>query len=333
MNTHADKTQENKSQSVAANSSQMQGGGESTFQFVDNRPEAVAQRKLQEMANNSPQVSQLMAFQDMANNSPQAKQAAQLQAMADNNSILTQNQPVVQCVVDPTQLKGRSKMLYDRLPIMLMESNYPDEWKSFLQQAENVDELTERVNTFLDQKDQEKRAEEDARKAKSAEKHRLDIEKAQAEAAEKRRVEDERIAAEEAAKAAADAAAAAVAAAAAEEQERLKNLFEAGKHKILSLKDIEGYINLGYIVNHGIEFKDTDKNQYGEKIDNLGIYININPGGGAAMTTHFHVHDGTNYGGPWDAHFKIGQAANANQGGYVSKEEALQLYGLIEYNP
>ena len=70
MNTHADKTQENKSQSVSAAGSQMQSGGESTFQFVDNRPEAIAQRKLQEMANNS----------------PQSKQAVQLQAMADNYS-------------------------------------------------------------------------------------------------------------------------------------------------------------------------------------------------------------------------------------------------------
>jgi len=73
MNTHADKTQENKSQSVANGESQMQNSGESTFQFEDNRPEAVAQRKLQAMANNSPQVSQLRAFHYMANN----KQAVQ----------------------------------------------------------------------------------------------------------------------------------------------------------------------------------------------------------------------------------------------------------------
>jgi hypothetical protein len=86
MNTHADKTQENKSQSVSNETSQKQGGGESTFQFVDNRPEAVEQLKLQEMANSSPQVSQLKAFQVMVNNSPQAKQVTQLQAMADNHS-------------------------------------------------------------------------------------------------------------------------------------------------------------------------------------------------------------------------------------------------------
>ena len=93
MNTHADETQENKSQTVTAEASQIQSGGESTFQFVDNRPEAIAQRKLQEMANNSPQVSQLRAFQDMANNSPQAKQTAQLKAMADNYSA-QQQQPI-----------------------------------------------------------------------------------------------------------------------------------------------------------------------------------------------------------------------------------------------
>ena len=53
MNTHADKTQENKSQSVTTAFAQKQKGGAS-FQFVDNRPEAIAQRKLQEVANNRP---------------------------------------------------------------------------------------------------------------------------------------------------------------------------------------------------------------------------------------------------------------------------------------
>lgn len=92
MNTHADKTQENKSQSVTNGESQLQSGGESTFQFVDNRPEAVAQRKLQEMANNSSQISQLRGFQAMANNSPQAQLTTQLQSMADNHS--AQQQPI-----------------------------------------------------------------------------------------------------------------------------------------------------------------------------------------------------------------------------------------------
>lgn len=67
MNTHTYKSQENKSQSVSAATPQLQSSSESTFQFVDNRPEVVAQRKLQELANNSPQVKQAAQLQAMAN--------------------------------------------------------------------------------------------------------------------------------------------------------------------------------------------------------------------------------------------------------------------------
>jgi len=66
MNTHSDKTQENKSQSVANAVAQKQNNGESTFQFVDNRPEAVAQQKLQEDIKNSPKVQRLKVYQKMA---------------------------------------------------------------------------------------------------------------------------------------------------------------------------------------------------------------------------------------------------------------------------
>ncbi|MFT4780253.1 MAG: hypothetical protein ACI923_002798 [Flavobacteriales bacterium] len=106
MHTHADKTQENKSQSVANTVPQKQNGGETTFQFVDNRPEAVTQRKSQEIANNSLQVSQLRASQDMANNSGHAEQVAQLQPMADNASSQQQ---------EPTQKKENNTGLPDNL--------------------------------------------------------------------------------------------------------------------------------------------------------------------------------------------------------------------------
>lgn len=86
MNTHADKSQGNKSQPVANTIAPRKSGGEPAFQFVDYRPEAVAQRKLQEMANSSPQVSQLKRFQYMINNSPKAKQATQLQEVVENTS-------------------------------------------------------------------------------------------------------------------------------------------------------------------------------------------------------------------------------------------------------
>lgn len=61
--------QEKKNQSVAAESSKIQSSGESTFQFVDNRSEAIAQRKLQEMAKNSQRVMQLKSFQRMISDS------------------------------------------------------------------------------------------------------------------------------------------------------------------------------------------------------------------------------------------------------------------------
>ena len=51
MNTHADKTQESKNHTVPNVVSQKKNDGASTFQFVDNRPEAIIQRKLQKMAN------------------------------------------------------------------------------------------------------------------------------------------------------------------------------------------------------------------------------------------------------------------------------------------
>ena len=67
MSTQADKTQENRSQSVSNSEQLTRSGGESALQFVDNRPAAIAQRKLQEMANNSPQVTQHKTLQEIAN--------------------------------------------------------------------------------------------------------------------------------------------------------------------------------------------------------------------------------------------------------------------------
>lgn len=93
MNSHVDKIHVNKSQLVSNGETQLKRIGQSTFHFLENRPEYVAQRKLQDIVNNSPQVSQLRAFQAMANNSFQVKRMAQLQAVANNNSA-QQQQPI-----------------------------------------------------------------------------------------------------------------------------------------------------------------------------------------------------------------------------------------------
>jgi hypothetical protein len=120
------KTQENKSQSATKAFSQRQNSSDSTFQFVDNRPEAIQMQKLQELANNSPQVKQLRAFQsravansvaqkksnvkqgfgfvdnrpeavaqwklqDMTNNSPQVSQLRAFQETTYNNPQTIQN--------------------------------------------------------------------------------------------------------------------------------------------------------------------------------------------------------------------------------------------------
>lgn len=66
MQILADKVQENKSPSVANVVTQQRMSDNTPFEFSDDRPEAIAQRQLQEMANNSPKAIQLKAYQVMA---------------------------------------------------------------------------------------------------------------------------------------------------------------------------------------------------------------------------------------------------------------------------
>ncbi len=82
MSNHADRTQDTRSQSVSNSEHLMQKSSEPSVQFVDKRPIALAQQKLQEMANNSPQVNQMKAVQEMASNSPQAMQLKSIQETA-----------------------------------------------------------------------------------------------------------------------------------------------------------------------------------------------------------------------------------------------------------
>jgi hypothetical protein len=79
MNTLADKTPEEKSKSAAKTVTQQNGRGTSGLQFVDNRPEAIAQRKLQELANNSPQTQQSAQLQALVNKNGLAQQPFSMQ--------------------------------------------------------------------------------------------------------------------------------------------------------------------------------------------------------------------------------------------------------------
>lgn len=109
MSTHADKTQNNRSQAVSNSENLAQSTSESALEFVDDRPAALAQRKLQEMASNSPQATQLKALQDIANNSPQVNQMKALQEMANNSPQATQLrtlQATASSNRPPIQMKG-----------------------------------------------------------------------------------------------------------------------------------------------------------------------------------------------------------------------------------
>jgi len=96
MHTHAATVQDNKSHptaigSVAKEASQKQSNGASGIQFVDNRTESIAQRKLQEIANTSPRTIQLKTFQSRADNNSWGQQGVQLAAMADDHSAQQEN--------------------------------------------------------------------------------------------------------------------------------------------------------------------------------------------------------------------------------------------------
>jgi hypothetical protein len=86
MNTHAEKTKKNKSNTASFSAVQNQSTSKSSFQLTDNRQEAVAQRKLKEIADNSPGVAQLSAIQDIANKSSHDNKSAQLKKRLSSSS-------------------------------------------------------------------------------------------------------------------------------------------------------------------------------------------------------------------------------------------------------
>lgn len=89
MNTHAEKAQDIKSHVLVSKGSQNQGNGKSSFQFVDNRTETIAQRKLNKMANNSLQRVEGVQLQSISNSSISLQQPFQRK---ENSKIVTQLQ-------------------------------------------------------------------------------------------------------------------------------------------------------------------------------------------------------------------------------------------------
>jgi len=88
MKNYADKMQKNQCNSMAIDRSGKQCVNDSIFQFLGNRPDALAQRKLQEMANNSPRTMRLNAIKEIANNKtgqPRAMVANQNKSTVQRN--------------------------------------------------------------------------------------------------------------------------------------------------------------------------------------------------------------------------------------------------------
>jgi hypothetical protein len=75
----------NQGQALSPGSARSQSAGKPAVPLVDNRPEAVVQRRLQELAKDNPGVVRLNALQKMADNNPDVARLNTLQAMVNTN--------------------------------------------------------------------------------------------------------------------------------------------------------------------------------------------------------------------------------------------------------
>jgi hypothetical protein len=78
-------TNKQESRAVANSVAQKKSNAKQAFGFVNNRPNAVVQRKLQEMEKNNPKLKELRTFQEKDDNRKQAKKPVQLQFTAENH--------------------------------------------------------------------------------------------------------------------------------------------------------------------------------------------------------------------------------------------------------
>ena len=86
MNTYVNKSQKSQDKAISRTVFQKHEGGPAALRIVDNRPETLLQRKLQEAANNSKQAIHLKAFQEMANANPPVNGGYHQQPKAGNLS-------------------------------------------------------------------------------------------------------------------------------------------------------------------------------------------------------------------------------------------------------
>ncbi len=120
MNTHAHQSKENKNQSVVSKNNSKQKSGESNSQFADNRPESVAQRQLNEMANSG----------------PGAKQAAQLKSITGSNSNVSVQ---LRGIEEEELLQGKFETVQKKDPeVTENNTGLPDQLKSGIENLSGV---------------------------------------------------------------------------------------------------------------------------------------------------------------------------------------------------
>lgn len=95
MNAQVDRESKNKGQSASNELTQKKAIDKSTYQFMDERPDAHINRKLQKMANDSPQAKQAAQLQTMATSQP-----TQLRSLAKVNANPNFGQGVIQNAID-----------------------------------------------------------------------------------------------------------------------------------------------------------------------------------------------------------------------------------------
>lgn len=95
MKTHADKKNESECRAAVNKTTTEKNNSKPTFQFADNRPEAISQRKLKEAINNSPQVQQQNAHKEEAEKSTQLmKRSTRTIGLSDMDSTTSSEKKV-----------------------------------------------------------------------------------------------------------------------------------------------------------------------------------------------------------------------------------------------
>lgn len=161
MNTHTNKASENKNQSVVRNDSSKKGSMESSFQFTDNRTEAINHRKLNQIANNSLESSQAAQLKAIANNfSGNAIQMAAveeeelLQGKFETVQMVAEEEELLQGKFNTIQKQGleEEELLQGKFETIQKKKNntgLPDELKSGIENlsSQSLDDVKVHYNS------------------------------------------------------------------------------------------------------------------------------------------------------------------------------------------